>query len=149
MGYGRKYLEKLNQSGIAPRMASAFLILVIVPYLCLAGIVFWFYQKQAVSNLTETTMDTITVAAAGIHSAMLEREDDSMAVYYNGCVEMLGSDRMLTEQEKEQLTEQLSACSYANTGVHAAYLTAKQGYFTAAVIMRKYLRLWNLMRRKL
>lgn len=42
-------------------------------------------------------MDTITVAAAGIHSAMLEREDDSRAVYYNGCVEMLGVDRTLTK----------------------------------------------------
>lgn len=129
MEQGRKGFERLKQLGIAPRMASAFLILVIVPYICLAAVVFWFYQKHAVSNLTETTMDTITVAAAGIHSAMLEREDDSMAVYYNGCVEMLGSDQTLTEQEKEQLTEQLSACSYANTGVQAAYLTAEQGVF--------------------
>lgn len=125
----RKHFENFRQMGIAPRMASAFVLLVIVPYICLAVIVFWFYQRHAVSNLTETTMDTITVAAAGIHSAMLEREDDSMAVYYNGCVEMLGSGRTLTEQEEEQLTEQLSACSYANTGVLAAYLTAEQGVF--------------------
>lgn len=125
----RKHFENLKQMGIAPRMVSAFVLLVIVPYICLAVLVFWFYQKHAVSNLTETTMDTITVAAAGIHSAMLEREDDSMAVYYNGCVEMLGKGRTLTEQEEEQLTEQLSACSYANTGVLAAYLTAEQGVF--------------------
>ncbi len=129
MEHRKTPFEYMKQMGIAPRMATAFVLLIIVPYLFLAAIVFWFYQKHAVSNLTETTMDTITVAASGIHSSMLEREDDSMAVYYNGCVEMLGEGRMLTEQEKEQLTEQLSACSYANTGVLCAYLTAEQGIF--------------------
>lgn len=129
MEHRKTLFEHMKQMGIAPRMAAAFVLLIIVPYLFLAAIVFWFYQKHAVSNLTETTMDTITVAASGIHSSMLEREDDSMAVYYNGCVEMLGTGRMLTEQEKEQLTEQLSACSYANTGVLCAYLTAEQGTF--------------------
>lgn len=129
MEHRKNNFEKLEQMGIAPRMASAFVILVIVPYIFLAAIVFWFYQKHAVSNLTETTMDTVAVAAAGIHSAMLEREDDSMAVYYNGCVEMLGAGRTLTEREKERLAEQLSACSYANTGVLAAYLDAEQGIF--------------------
>lgn len=129
MEHRKTLFEHMKQMGIAPRMAAAFVLLIIVPYLFLAAIVFWFYQKHAVSNLTETTMDTITVAASGIHSSMLEREDDSMAVYYNGCVEMLGEGRMLTEQEKEQFTEQLSACSYANTGVLCAYLTAEQGIF--------------------
>nr|WP_302143605.1 hypothetical protein [uncultured Schaedlerella sp.] len=120
MEYKKKCLENLKQLGVAPRMATAFIILIIVPYLFLASVIFWFYEKNAISNLTEATMDTITVAAAGIHSAMLEREDDSMAVYYNGCVEMLGAERTLTEQEEKQITEHLSACSYANTGVRAA-----------------------------
>lgn len=125
----KKSFVNLRQTGVASRMAAAFLILVIVPFLCLAAIIFWFYEKNAVSNLTETTMDTITVAAAAIHSAMLEREDDSMAVYYSGCVEMLGKAQTITEQEEMQITEQLSACSFANTGVRAAYLKTGQGVF--------------------
>ncbi|WP_162307065.1 sensor histidine kinase [Schaedlerella arabinosiphila] len=129
MEHRKKCLGNLKQMGVAPRMATAFIILIIVPYLFLASVIFWFYEKNAISNLTEATMDTITVAAAGIHSAMLEREDDSMAVYYNGCVEMLGAERTLTEQEEKQITEHLSASSYANTGVRAAYLKAGRDVF--------------------
>ena len=115
--------------GVAPRMMAAFVLLVLVPYVCLAAVIFWFYQEKAISNLKETTMDTIAVAAAGIHNSMLEREDDSMALYYNGCVELLGNGRIPGKEEERQITDQLSACSYSNTGVRAAYLKTEQGVY--------------------
>lgn len=125
----RKCIWNRKAWGIAPRMVAAFILLVIVPYLCLAAVVFWFYQKNVISSLKETTMDTVTAAASGIHAAMLERKDDSMAVYYNGCVELLGKKGKLGRQEKKLITEHLSACSYANTDVLAAYLRTRQGTF--------------------
>lgn len=115
--------------GFAPRMAAAFVLLIIVPYICLAVVVFWFYQEHVISGLKESAMDTITAAASGIHAAMLERKDDSMSVYYGGCVELLDLGRPLSGQEEKMITEHLSAISYANTDVLAVYLLTEQGTF--------------------
>ena len=95
-----KNVRNFKLWGVAPRMVTAFILLVILPYICLAAVVFWFYQENAISSLKETTIDTVTAAASGIHAAMLERKDDSIAVYYNGCVELLGKKGDLTGQEK-------------------------------------------------
>lgn len=46
MEHEKKCLENLRQLGVAPRMAAAFIILIIVPYFCLAAIIFWFYEKM-------------------------------------------------------------------------------------------------------
>ena len=48
MEYKKKCLENLKQLGVAPRMATAFIILIIVPYLFLASVIFWFYEKNAI-----------------------------------------------------------------------------------------------------
>lgn len=122
-------IGNLESLGVAPRMIAAFVLLVLIPYVCLAAVIFWFYQENTISNLKETTMDTISVAAAAIHNSMLEREDDSMAFYYNGCVELLGKGKALGEDEERQITDQLSASSYSNTGVRAAYLKTEQGVY--------------------
>lgn len=122
-------IRNFKEWGVAPRMVAAFVLFVLIPFLCLATVVLWFYQENTISSLQETTMDTIAVAASGIHTSMLEREEDSMALYYNGCVELLGKDKVLSPQEEQQITDQLSACCYSNTGVLAAYLKTEQGVF--------------------
>lgn len=126
MKHYREYFKELKSGGIMTRMMASFVILVIVPYLCLAAVVFFFFQRHTISNLGESTMDTVSVAAAGIHSAMLEREEDSMELYYAGCVELLGRDKALSKQEEQQILDVLSACCYSNTGVLAAYLEVGQ-----------------------
>ncbi|MEY8336005.1 histidine kinase [Lachnospiraceae bacterium 47-T17] len=126
-------MKKLKDSfvyyGITARMVVFFTILVIVPYLCLAGITYVVFQNYTVSSLGETTRDTVTAAGANIHRAMKEREEDSMALYYNSCVELLGKGRTLGGGEEQQIINALSTISYSNTGIRAAYLESEQGVF--------------------
>lgn len=125
----RRWREYVQYHGITVRLAALFLLLVILPYLLLAGFVFVYFENHTISNLGQTNLDTLTAAASSIHTAMLQREDDSMAVYHSGCVELLGTGEPLTEGEEERIQSALSALSYSNTGIQAAYLTAEQGTF--------------------
>lgn len=125
----KKWKASFDYHGITARMAFFFTILVILPYLCLAGITYAVFQSYTVSSLGETTGDTVTAAGANIHRAMREREEDSMALYYNSCVELLGAGRAFGTQEETQLVNALSAISYSNTGICAAYLESEQGIF--------------------
>lgn len=125
----KKLKDYIKYYGITTRMVVFFTVLVIMPYLCLAVITYIVFQGYSVSSLGKTTMDTVTVAGANIHKAMREREDDSMAVYYNNCVELLGRDKVLTNLEKTEINNVLSAISYSNTGIVATYLEAGKETF--------------------
>lgn len=124
-----KKLRNDKYYGITTRMVVFFIVLVIMPYLCLAAITYIVFQNYSVSSMGKTTMDTVTVAGANIHKAMREREDDSMAVYYNDCVELLGKDKAFTELEKTEINHVLSAINYSNTGIVATYLEAEGEIF--------------------
>lgn len=115
--------------GVMLRIVFFFAVLVIVPYLVLVVILYAFFQNYTVNRLGEATMDTLSVAAAGIRNALNEQEDNSMALYYNDCVDFLSKDLALNEQEKKKINDILNAECYSNTGVIAAYLLTEQEIF--------------------
>ena len=130
---------------ITARIIGSFTILVIVPYLCLAVFTYIEFQRYSVSSLGKTTMDTLTIAADNIHSSMRAREEDTMSVYYNDCVDLLEKDHVLNDQDRDRINGILSAICYSNTEVTAAYLESKGelfhsggNYQNALTIMKPY-----------
>lgn len=108
--------------GIRGKVLVSFTLFIFVPYILLAGMVIGLFQHYIMQTLGQDTIGTLTAAASVIHRNIVERENDSMAIYYSGCIDYLEKNEKLTDQERKTLTGQLEAMKYANTGVLAAYI---------------------------
>ena len=106
-----------------------FILLIFLPFLVLSAVVAAFFYRHTVTELGSTTMDTVAAAAANIHTSLKEREEDSLAVYYSGCVDMLGKDKKLTEGQKASIESAVKGIVYSNQGIKAAYVVSEQGTF--------------------
>ncbi len=125
----KRVREFLHRNGITVRIVACFLLLVIIPYIALAVCVYLFVSGSFINSLGQTNMDTLTVSAGSIHTALNELEDDSMSVYYTECVTMLEQEESLSTEEAAQIEDVLSAVCYSNTGVLSAYLESDKGSF--------------------
>lgn len=115
--------------GIRGRMIFFFLLLIMIPYIILMAIVMSFFYQHTIRNLGNTTMDTLNVAAQAIHSAMRERENDSMSIYYSECLEYLEEPTKLTREQEREIRSAMDGMTYSNSGIVAAYIIADDRIF--------------------
>lgn len=122
-----KVKEKFSKYGITARMVLLFTMLVIVPYLLLAGLLLMFFRNYTVSRLGEATVDSMASVGGQIADVFREMEEDTMTFYYNGCVELLDKGSAMTEADEEQLEAVLYSFHFSGTGVLAVHIASENG----------------------
>ena len=121
--------DYLRHNGITVRIVALFLLLVIIPYIALVGGVYLYARENIISGLSKTNMDTIMAVSDSMHISMNEREEDSMSLYYTGCVDMLEQEDPLDDAEVRRIEDVLTSLCYSNSGIMAAYLESEKGSF--------------------
>lgn len=137
-----KLKDKFSKYGITVRIVILFTVLVVVPFLCTVILLAFVFRNYAVNNIGETTADAMSVLGNQITRSIRQYEDDSMAIYYNGYVEILGKDGDLSDSEKQQVQDYLGVVCSSDTTVHAAYIETEKQTFHGG---EDYFRLFELM----
>lgn len=140
-----KLKKQFSEYGITARVVTGFLLLVIVPYLILAGIIAVVFMNYTAANMGTASEDTMNLIGTQITESMKEYEDSSMDLYYSGYVELLEHADDLSENEKQMIEATLTSTCYSTDGVRAVYVTAGNqifrgglDYFTVFQIMEPY-----------
>lgn len=117
-----KRSNRYFKRGITSRIVFLFTVLVIVPYLFLGGLTYISFLNYSLTNFGEMAEDSMSIAGAEIKDALKNIEEDSMSLYYNGCVDIIEKNKELSQEEKTQIIKNLDARCYSGYGVRSAYL---------------------------
>lgn len=114
--------------GIGVKIAVCFAVLVILPFILLAFIMFFSFQNYTRSNMSEITQDTMAAIKSELDVLLEQYESKTMALYYGGYVETLSENIYAPE-----VAGVLDGISFPDTHIHAIYLKAgEQVYHSGA-----------------
>lgn len=118
-------IERYNRRyGITTRIIGLFFLLVFIPYLILAFIMFRGFKSYMISTMSSAIENTLSIVSNEIDSSLHKYEEISMGLYYGGYVDML------TENVDETVinTELKDMCN-SDSRIRAAFLiTADQSF---------------------
>lgn len=130
--------------GITVRIVMLFLILVIIPFLVLAGFVVRFFQDYNVTSLGNSAVDSMSSVGYQILRELKIREESSMFAYYDDIVEILAEGNC-TEEEQAIIKKRLTSSVYSTKGVVAGAIIGRDGevygagsYSKAVSFMEEY-----------
>lgn len=143
-----KLRYRYSQYGITVRIVVLFVFLVIIPFFAATALIAVVFRNYSVSSLSDTTLDTMMVVGNQIKNTVREYEEDTMALYYNGSVELLGKEDM-SEQERRQIESSLISLCFSDTHVHAMYLVTEKETFHSGSHYNKLFELMEPFRQEL
>ena len=111
-----------NRHGITFAMVVLFCVFVMVPFVLLAAAAGTFFVGNTVDTISDTTLDTMTITAYEIKTAVLKYEEESMVLYNTGCADLLTKGGTMDEETQELVQSALTSASLSDTGIHAVYL---------------------------
>lgn len=107
---------------ITTRIIVFYCLLVILPFIVIAGLFFTFYWNNTLNRLGNEMSGTMAVTASSLQREMRKDENDSDIFYNNGLINQIPENGAMPPELQEQFSRELGSLCNTNSSLHAAYL---------------------------